>query len=350
MTLNIIYYTTMITIDGSLGEGGGQIFRTALTISSALGIPVKITNIRKNRPKPGLSVQHLGALNLLQRITHAKVKGGDLGSQVVEFQPQGLYEGKIVHKIETAASITLLMQTLLPLALFIKKPLEILFDGGATLTFFSPPIFHTQHVLLEILQKYGLKTEIRVERHGFYPAGGAKVWIKILPSELSPIDITETGAPKKLILYSVTSSKLQKKSPAQHQIEGFISLFPSQIVPIEKKIEYPDTLSLGSALCAVLKTEKTVLGSDIVVSNKISFSEAGKRVAQELLREIREGSCVDKHTADMLPVYMALQGEKGQKIKIGSPSSHLLTVIKVIEPFDLGHFKLQEKILYWYPS
>jgi len=165
----------MIEIDGGKYEGGGQILRTAIALSTICQKPCRIFNIRKNRPKPGLATQHLLGIQALAKLCGGKVEGDFLGSEEIKFYPGNTYQEHLFIKIPTAGSITLLLQTLLPPLLFFPKPTKITFEGGATDTFFSPTFDHFRFVFLKILEKMGAKVTLHIVKRGFYPEGEAKV-------------------------------------------------------------------------------------------------------------------------------------------------------------------------------
>ena len=138
----------MIELDGATLEGGGQILRTAVALAAVTKKPCHVFNIRKNRPKPGLMPQHLLGIQSLAQLCNGKLEGDFLGSEEIKFYPGEIYRGStpVSVKIETAGSITLVLQTLIPPALFIEKPVKISFDGGATDTFFSFKIFEAPEI------------------------------------------------------------------------------------------------------------------------------------------------------------------------------------------------------------
>ena len=169
----------MININGNYLEGGGQIVRTALALSTLTGKPIKINNVRKGRSKPGLKPQHLTAVKTLQELCNATVKGDSLGSEYLEFTPGKLKFHNLNIDIGTAGSITLLLQALLPVVIFADKKMTVKITGG-TDTKFSQPIDYFTNVFLPHLNKYA-DFETSLEKRGYYPKGNGKFVIKIKP-------------------------------------------------------------------------------------------------------------------------------------------------------------------------
>ena len=169
----------MIEIDGSYCEGGGQIMRTALALSTITGKPFKVSNIRKGRCTSGLKNQHLYCIEALKKLCNADVKGASIGSECVEYSP-GKIEGKTISiDIETAGSITLLLQALLMPCCFADKKTRLRLKGGTDVKW-SMPFDYFKEILLPQLRKYD-NIDVSLQRRGYYPKGGGKVDITIKP-------------------------------------------------------------------------------------------------------------------------------------------------------------------------
>jgi len=183
----------MLTIDGSFGEGGGQILRSSLALSMMTGRPFRIEKIRSRRSKPGLMRQHLTAVRAAVEVCSAEASGAEIGSACVEFTPGPVCGGTYSFGIGTAGSTTLVLQTvLLPLTLA-SEPSRITLDGG-THNPFAPPFDFLEKAYLPLVQRMGPKVRIHLERPGFYPAGGGRIVVDIEPtSQLEPIELTERG-------------------------------------------------------------------------------------------------------------------------------------------------------------
>ena len=177
----------MIHIDGSAGEGGGQMLRTALSLSLVTGQPFQITNIRAKRQKPGLLRQHLTAVLAASEIGNAKVDGAVLGSKTLTFTPGKIRAGEYRFAVGTAGSGTLVLQTILP-ALMLADGLSRLTIEGGTHNMQAPPFDFLEKTFLPLLNRLGPKVTVKLERYGFYPAGGGKFTVEIAPgSAISPM-------------------------------------------------------------------------------------------------------------------------------------------------------------------
>jgi RNA 3'-phosphate cyclase len=340
----------MIEIDGSKFEGGGQILRTATALSAVSGKPCHVFNIRKNRPKPGLMTQHLLGIRALREFCQGRLEGDELGSEEIWFYPGEIQAKNLQVRIETAGSITLVLQTLILPCLFAPKPLKISFRGGATDTFFSPSCDHFRYVFLKILEKITKKqiAEIEIKRRGFYPEGGAEVEIKIFPSKLKPIDLRERGSLKKILVISGASEFLRQKKVAERQIAGAREVLGKFKLPIQEKIEYYPTQSPGSQINIIGEFENTVIGSDNLGRLGKSAEEIGKEVAINFLKEAKSNACLDKHLADQILPFMALSSGKSQ-VSVSEITNHCKTNIWVIEKFLEGKFEIKDNLITWQP-
>lgn len=336
----------MIEIDGAFLEGGGQILRTAISLSALTKKPCRIFNIRKKRPKPGLMTQHLLAIKAVADLCQGKLEGDYLGSEEIKFYPGENREEKIFIKIPTAGSITLILQTLIIPAIFSKKPILVQIDGGATETFFSPTLDYFERVFLKILEKFEIKIEINVLKRGYYPEGGGKLIGKIFPQTvLKNFSLTERGKLKKIFIFSGASLSLKEKKVAERQIQGAKEILGKLKLPLEEKIEYYLTDCPGSHLCLILEFENTLLGVDNLGKLGKRAEQIGKEAVLELLQEEKSNACLDKHLTDQILPYLALTKEA--KIKVSQVSLHAQTNMWVIEKFIPGKFEIKENQILW---
>ncbi len=346
----------MVEIDGSYLEGGGQILRTGCAFSALTKTPCRVFNIRRGRSKPGLMPQHLLGIQALARLCNGKLEGDYLGSEEIKFYPGETYRDRVSVNIPTAGSITLVLQTLIPPALFSPEPIKIIFDGGATDTFFSPTIDHFQYVFLKILEKMEGKVEINILKRGYYPEGGAKVEVKVFPSELKRLNLIERGSLKKILVISGASELLRDKKVAERQIAGTREVLGKLKLPTEERVEYYSTQCPGSQICLIAEfsaqggsasgEENTIIGTDNLGKIGKRAEEVGKEAALELLNAQKTEACLDKHLADQILPYMALASGKSQ-ITVSEITNHCKTNIWVIEKFVDGKFDTKDNLISW---
>lgn len=187
----------LIEIDGSVGEGGGQVLRTALALSMCTGKAVAIRRIRANRQKPGLMRQHLTCVQAASAVCGAKVQGAELGSQAVRFEPGAVRAGEYAFSVGTAGSCTLVLQTVLPALMLCTAPTRVSLRGG-THNPMAPPFHFMERCFVPLLRRLGVDVDLSLQRFGFYPAGGGEVSAVVQASVdgLHPFDLTERGAPQ----------------------------------------------------------------------------------------------------------------------------------------------------------
>lgn len=183
----------MIRIDGSFGEGGGQILRTSLSLSLVTGKPFRIDRIRAGRSKPGLLRQHLTSVRAAAEVGEATVEGDVLGSTAVTFSPGKVRGGDYKFVVGTAGSGTLVFQTVLPALMVAAGPSKLIIEGG-THNIAAPPFDFLERTFVPILARMGPRVRLKLERYGFYPAGGGRFSAEIDPcASLQPLEIGERG-------------------------------------------------------------------------------------------------------------------------------------------------------------
>jgi RNA 3'-terminal phosphate cyclase (ATP) len=186
----------MVRIDGSKGEGGGQVLRTSLALSLVTGTPFQMVNVRAGRAKPGLLRQHLTALKAAAEVGAAEVTGAELGSRELTFRPRALAPGNYFFAVGTAGSATLVLQTVLPALMVASGPSTLMLEGG-THNPAAPPFDFLAKAYLPLVRRMGPQVDVELERHGFFPAGGGKFRVNVQPAPLKPLSLLERGAVKR---------------------------------------------------------------------------------------------------------------------------------------------------------
>lgn len=315
----------MIEIDGAHGEGGGQILRTSIALSTLTGTAVRIFNIRANRPKPGLSYQHLTAIEVVAELSNGTATGLHKGSKVVEFQPGKLKGGRFSFDIGTAGSVTLVLQACLLPLLYARESTELLIRGGTDVKW-SPPIDYFEHVFSALLRRMGADVKLELKARGYYPKGGGEVEVRIEPvNELRALDLSRATAPKK-INGVVHISKLP-----EHVLKRMKHSALKRLVNYDVSIkdDMRDSPSAGAGI--VLWTD-TLSGASSLGERGVPAEKVGAQAADVLLADIRAGATVDVFAADQVLTYLALA--KGRSTFLTRTlSNHAKTGIWLIEQF-----------------
>lgn len=333
----------MITIDGSYLEGGGQILRTAVALSAITQQSVTIVNIRKGRKKSGLRPQHVEGIAAAARICNADVTGLAPHSHEIEFRPQKLKGGHFTIDIKTAGSVTLVMQTLIPLGIFSDRPLELTINGGTAVPF-SPTTEYFSNVFSKMVKKFGVSISMETLHHGFYPVGGGKIKARIEPSTLHGIKVLERGSLELIDVLAIASRHLKETRVAERLIEGFRKLLSKA----RFQTQYFDVPSPGCFIRSFARFRNSVIGSDGLGERGKRAEDIGYETADRLKKEIEGEATIDEWMVDQLLPYMALAAFKtGEEsgVKIPRLSKHAKTNIWVVTQFLPVHFQCDDAIL-----
>lgn len=326
----------MITIDGSFGEGGGQILRTSLGLSLYTGKPFQITNIRGKRKKPGLLRQHLTAVKAAQQISNAEVTGLSMGSQELSFNPGPVQHGHYHFPISTAGSGTLVLQAILPALITGKGESEILFEGG-THNPYAPPFTFLKETYFNLLNQMGAQIHSELLTYGFYPAGGGKfrVKIKAVPT-LKKMDFTERGK-----ILSITTDCLASKIPMRIPQEE-ANIIRQKLNLKEKDCKAREVNSPGPGNAAMISIKTKILS--MIVTGLGAKNIPLKKVARQAIKqaEVYKAANIfaDEHLADQLLIPMAIAG--GGTFTTSPPSPHTQTNIHTITKFLSTNFSVEE--------
>ncbi len=319
----------MLTIDGSMGEGGGQVLRSSLAFSLLANAPFRIAKIRAGRARPGLMRQHLVAVNAATAIGDAEVSGAELGSTELVFRPKGIRAGDHHFAIGGAGSSTLVFQTILyPLMLGAKVPSKIIFEGG-THNPMAPPVDFLERAFLPVLARMGGRVEIAFERYGFYPAGGGRWTATIHPtSTFERLELLQRGE-----IRARSARALVAQIPASVAMRELESLAATLAWDRAwcRPLMIENSHGPGNALVAVIESEHVTEVFTGFGERGLRAETLGENVAREIAHYLAADVPVGEHLADQLLVPMALG--HGGVFRTVKPSGHCLTQIELAKLF-----------------
>jgi RNA 3'-terminal phosphate cyclase (ATP) len=317
----------MITIDGSQGEGGGQILRTSLALSLVTGQPFRMEKIRAGRKNPGLLNQHLTCVHAAAAISKADVAGASLGSQNLEFRPGTVTPGNYRFSVGTAGSAALVFQTILPPLLTATEGSDLILEGG-THNPAAPPFDFLQRSFAPVIERMGAGLELALQRPGFFPAGGGRFEARINPAaKLTQIELTKRGK----IVSRNARSLISRLSPQIGERELAVVHDKLGWTAEECHVEQVSSSGPGNALLLVIQAEN-------VTAVFTGFGERGataETVAQKAVDSavgwLNADVPVEEHLADQLLIPMALAG--GGMFRTLQPTLHSRTNAEIIKRF-----------------
>lgn len=316
----------MITLDGAQGEGGGQILRSALSLSMITGQPFEMTGIRAGRAKPGLLRQHLTAVRAAAEICGAEVNGGELGSQQLCFTPGSVRGGEYRFSIGSAGSCLLVLQTVLPALWFADSASRVEVHGG-THNQSAPSADFIRHVWEPLLTRMGISQQTTLLRHGFYPAGGGSVAAEVAPvASLSGLRLMSRGETVRIAAEALLAAVPYHVGERETQaLEAYLPLTDKKVQVLEGGAGPGNTLSL-TVECEHLTELFIAFGNKGVSAEKVAH-----QLASAAKRYLASTAAVGEYLADQLILPLALAGEGA--FTVAETTAHLLTNIAVVERF-----------------
>lgn len=338
--------SNLIMIDGSSGEGGGQIIRTALACSTLTGRAFKITNIRANRPKPGLSAQHLACVKALQDWTGAKADGVEIGSKELLFIPGVAKSKTVIIDVGTAGSITLLMQALILPALFARGPVRFSIKGGTDVKW-SMSWDYFANVIMPQYRTLA-KIDVSLVKRGYYPMGKGEVRVRVVPKQSlahieelpevlateKPLDLVDLGQLYAIRGVSHASDDKEADEFAERQARAAHQKLSRLNIPVSITANYQKTDSPGSgitlwALYSDLPDELNqikpiILGSDVLDGNA---EDSGRAAADKLLNSMTHAQPVDSNLADNLVPLLAIRGGEFRTEEVTEHTKSNITIV-----------------------
>jgi RNA 3'-terminal phosphate cyclase (ATP) len=318
----------VIVIDGSEGEGGGQILRSALSLAVCTRQAFRIQRIRARREKPGLLRQHVTAVKAAAAISDARVDGCEVGSSTLTFEPRTLTPGEHSFNIGTAGSCTLVLQTVLFPLLTAAGSSSVRISGGTHNTA-APPFDFLARAFMPLVERMGARVELSLERYGFYPRGGGSIVAHVEPAaRLTPVDIIERGARRRGYAEAYISAI------PFHVAERELAVVARRLnwQPEQLKIRaLPNDVGPGNVLGITLEHEN-------VTEVFTGFGERGRTaesVAEHTVLQARDylahSAPVGPHLADQLLLPMALGGVRS--FVTCAPTPHFMSNCNVIAAF-----------------
>lgn len=323
---------TWLTIDGSHGEGGGQLSRYAMALAAITGKPLHLTNIRAKRPKPGLMAQHLTALKAVAAVSGGVLEGAELGATEIRFRPGTIAGGEFHFEVGTAGSISLVLQALLPVALRAHDPVRLTITGGTEVKM-APPVDYLRLVFLPWLERMGATVRIESVRHGYYPRGGGAVTLTLKPCRhLKPLAVEKPGA-LRAIRGIAHVAHLPLHIPERMAAAARAQLPEFEPVRIEARVlDDAEAFGTGGAMVLVAETEHSLLGAATVAERGVPAEQLGQDAGRALRAELESGAAVDLHASDQLLIYAA-QAQGVSRFSVREVSLHAQAVMWLIEQF-----------------
>lgn len=327
-------------IDGSHGEGGGQILRSALTLAAITGDTVRLENIRANREKPGLRPQHLTAVRAAAMICNAHLEGAEINSQTLIFAPQtSVQAGDYVFDVNdvmssgSAGAMTLVLQTvLLPLALA-DGPSRLILRGGTAVPM-SPPAPYLEHVFLPTLFEMGVQARLAHRLWGFYPQGGGELDVEIAGrATLRPLDLTERGAPEGVDGIACVS-KLPSHIPQRMSDRARALLTQAGLPCVSIEPQHVTSPGIGAGLFLTAQYAQSRAGFSALGRQGLPSEKVAEMACRELLDHHRTGAAADPHLGDQLVLPFVLANGVS-RAAVARVTQHLLTNVWVAAHFDL---------------
>ena len=319
----------MIEIDGAEGEGGGQVLRTALTLSMLTSQPFHMVRVRSRRPRPGILAQHLAAIRAATRLCDAQVAGAAIDSQEFVFRPRGVTAGRFEIAIGTAGSATLVLQTLL-LPLILASGDSMVRIKGGTHNPGAPPFEFLQHAYLPLLGRMGADLTMELAQYGFYPRGGGELVARVSgPRLLRPLDLGERGH-----LIEVSAEARLADLPRRVGERELAVVQDRLGWPAERLrcIELPQGSGPGNTLSLIVRHDHVTEVFTAFGQRGVPAEAVAERASGAVLDYLRAPVAVGPHLADQLLLPLAVAGS-GRFTTLSRVSRHFETNAAVIAKF-----------------
>lgn len=327
-----------LEIDGSIGEGGGQILRNAVALSAVLLKPIKVKNIRAKRDNPGLRPQHLTAVKAVAEMASAEVQGLAIGSTTITFRPTSRPRGgSMKFDAGTAGSTTLMLQSLMPTMSFASGPVQLELRGG-TNNPMAPPVEYLRDVLLPMVERMGGKFTVELVKRGFYPRGGGIVRVESRPVDrLKPLRLVEFRGVKRVRGLSFSCRLpghiVERMADSAERIlrkEGYdVEVVREALQPNDPRCSIDP--GCGIILLAELN-DGVVIGVDRLGEKGVPAERIGQEASEDLLEQLRREAPVDRHLGDQLVIWACL-ADGVSEYRVTELTTHTTTSITLCRMF-----------------
>ncbi len=327
----------MIEVDGSYGEGGGQLVRTAVALSALTGRALRLAGVRAKRARPGLAPQHLAAVRAVAALCDARCQGLELGSNGFTFEPRARAAGgELRVDVGTAGSVTLVLQALLPTLLRAREASRVVVTGGTDVRQ-APTWDYFCEVLVRLLRSMGLHVRASLTRRGYYPRGGGEVAVQVEPAQPRAL------LSEKLSVWKVSGEAHVAHLPlsiAERMRAAAIATLPRDARIGARVLDGGHAVGTGGAITVWAESGACVLGASRVAERSVRAEALGEAVAAELGADMASGAELDLHAADQVLIYLAMTRESSS-FAARAISSHARTAMWLIEQFLPARFSAE---------
>jgi RNA 3'-phosphate cyclase len=333
-----------VEVDGSFGEGGGQILRTAVCFSMVLGLPIHVTRIRAGRKVPGLRPQHSATIEILAEICSAAVEGAGVGSTELMFSPGRVERNRGSFNLGTAASIPLVLQAVVPAVSLMGVSYDLELVGGTDVPW-SPTSDYLERVVVPAMSAVGIGFSFSVQKRGYYPNGGGSATVHVDACERVKavrLDSKRVGAKGNGVSLVSRCGRLPV-SVAERQVKSAVAVLRARGVDaVEREVRLEDSVSPGSSMLVSLVEEGCYLGGDAIGARGKPAESVGREAAERFLAAFTSGARADAHLADMLAPVLCLS-DSPSAILIPYVTEHLRTSLHVARQFTSAEHGFEDR-------
>ena len=320
----------MVQLDGSHGEGGGQLARLAVALAALTGKPLRLTRVRANRTRPGLAPQHLAAVRAVASLCDARCDGLELRSTAFGFEPRKRPAGAELRvDVGTAGSVTLVLQALVPILLAARAPSRVVVTGGTDVRQ-APTWDYFCEILLKLLGRMGLQVRASAVRRGYYPRGGGEVLVVVDPATPRPLVLD--AAPGACRVAGAAHVANLPLSVAERMRDAAATALQTKVDVHAVALGRDAATGTGGAITLWARCDAGLLGASRVAERGVRAEALGQAVGAELAADLAAGATLDIHAADQVLVYMAM-AQGGSSFTTRAVSSHARTAMWLLEQF-----------------